>query len=651
MILTKNVSPDGYIKLQLTITPGTQNVASNYTPITWDLKLISSNSSANINSSVAKVCKVVIDNVEVYNSSVNVSINGGATKTLASGSRNITHDSSGSKLLTYSFSQAFNITYSGQTIGTISASGSGNLTTIPRATTPTVSGTNSLGSTITINTPRASTSFTHRLYYSWGSQIIDEEIASGVTTSTTFLIPKTLANYIPNGTAGTMYIKCVTYNGNTIIGTKTITITVTMPNTAEFQPKITGVTLTEANAEVPSTWGVYVKGISTLNGTVNRTTAYSSTIKTYKIEVNGAVYTTQTFTTAALNTSGTNTIKVTITDSRGRTATYSTTFNVIDYEKPYITSFILNRKSPTTATLKIVGGVYAVNNKNTYSYSYKYKKKTAETYTEVTITNNAYTIDKTIELTGLEDVTYDFIGLATDQFNTFEKTTTLPTTKKIFNVKPDGNGFAFFKKSEKDGMEIAKPIYDEYDTRINNGLSVYRTNEVDIDPNTTLEELILTETNTPGGFHYVRTMFYATKSATSNRTQIAYPYAYDTNVKKALYTRAYVSGIGWSEWAFVGSEVNAEDYAGLFQSGKQLLETGWVTITPTAANTPTAVNVAFKRAYSKIPVVIPATSSGVIGTQVLGASTNGITKTSVNIVLTRTNVNPTTVYYYVLGEV
>lgn len=651
MILTKIVSPDGYIRLQLTITEGTPNIASNYTPITWDLKLISINSSANINSSVTKACKVVIDNVTVFNSNVNVSINGGATKTLASGNRNITHNSDGSKLLTYSFSQAFNITYSGQSIGTISASGSDNLTTISRATTPTVTGTRSLGSTITINTPRSNSNFTHNLYYSWGSQVIDEVINTGVATSTTFTIPKTLANYIPNGTAGTMYIKCNTYNGSTLIGTKTITITVTMPDTAEFKPSISGITLAEANTDVPTSWGVYVKGVSKLNGTVNRTGAYNSTIKNYKIEVNGTIYNTQTFTTEALNTSGTNTIKATITDSRGRTATYSTTFSVVDYEKPYITSFYVTRKTGTTATLRIIGGVYAVNNKNAYSYKYKYKKKSDTNYTEVAISNTGYTIDKTIELTGLEDVVYDFVGIITDQFNTFEKAAPLGTTRKIFNVKPDGNGFALFKKSEKNALEVAKPIYDMYDTLIGNGMSVYASGG-GIDPNTTIEELVLTSTNTPvtGGFYYVRTMFYSNKTAASNRTQIAYPY----NRHTPIYSRYYINGTGWSEWEATDiiSFTHADTSGNIQFANGLLIQWGRVSITPTAANTVTSVTVNFPIAYDEVPKVnvdphvsVPNTVTSSVG----GGTTTEASKQSMVIYMTRTNTSSTPFQWLAIG--
>jgi hypothetical protein len=103
--------------------------------------------------------------------------------------------------------------------------------------------------------------------------------------------------------------------------------------------------------------------------------------------------------------------------------------------------------------------------------------------------------------------------------------------------------------------------------------------------------------------------------------------------------------------AKLGTELTTKDYEALFRSGNSLLESGFVTITPTAPSTPTGVFVAFKRHYDKIPIVLVTASSGVIGNQVLGASTNGITNDGVNIVLNRTNTTPTTVHFYVFGGV
>lgn len=100
----------------------------------------------------------------------------------------------------------------------------------------------------------------------------------------------------------------------------------------------------------------------------------------------------------------------------------------------------------------------------------------------------------------------------------------------------------------------------------------------------------------------------------------------------------------------LGTNMTANDYDAVMSSGKALLESGWVTITP-KANEPTAAYITFKRHYKKIPVVLVTASSGVIGTQLLGAATNGMTNDGANIVITRTNTTPTSIYYYVFGEV
>lgn len=75
-----------------------------------------------------------------------------------------------------------------------------------------------------------------------------------------------------------------------------------------------------------------------------------------------------------------------------------------------------------------------------------------------------------------------------------------------------------------------------------------------IDPNETTEELILTaHANNPlsgNNFMYIRTMFYSTKTSTSHRTQIAYPY---NSRSGDLYERHYTNGV-WSAWASIGNQ-------------------------------------------------------------------------------------------------
>ena len=64
------------------------------------------------------------------------------------------------------------------------------------------------------------------------------------------------------------------------------------------------------------------------------------------------------------------------------------------------------------------------------------------------------------------------------------------------------------------------------------------------DANTTVQPLILTSVNTPGGYMYVHTYFSGMKSSSGNRAQIAMPY----NSSGSMYHRYYCDG-AWSSWS------------------------------------------------------------------------------------------------------
>ena len=72
---------------------------------------------------------------------------------------------------------------------------------------------------------------------------------------------------------------------------------------------------------------------------------------------------------------------VTVTDSRGRTATYTTTFNVLDYGYPSITLFSAERCNPDGSAAQVdgvnvrysfTGSVSALNDQNAIGCSVYY---------------------------------------------------------------------------------------------------------------------------------------------------------------------------------------------------------------------------------------------------------------------------------------
>lgn len=92
--------------------------------------------------------------------------------------------------------------------------------------------------------------------------------------------PVSLASQIPSAVSGTCTITCTTYNGSTSIGSKTCTLTLTVPSSVV--PTIGSLTATRVDGDVPSSWGIYVQSKSKATITITGATgSYGSTISSY----------------------------------------------------------------------------------------------------------------------------------------------------------------------------------------------------------------------------------------------------------------------------------------------------------------------------------------------------------------------------------
>jgi len=550
-----SVAVTSYDTLKFTWTITSQSIANNTSTISWVLQLISGSSGA-INSTASKNWSVTV-NGTTYSGTNTVGIGNNATKTLASGTTNIAHNSDGTKSFSYSFSQYFGITFSGSSIGTKTGSGSGILTTIPRKSTMTV-GNGTLGTELTMTVSKKATSFTHTIKYvsgNYSGTIVEKSSSASVKWTP----PVELANGAPNGTSVYIALTIETFNGSTSIGSNKYSITCAIP--ASVKPSVS-FTVADAMGYL-SKYGAYVQGKSKFKIAVTASEGYNSRIVSYKVVANGKTYTTANVETDVIASSGTLTITVTVTDSRGRTATASKTVTVVEYATPKINSLTVKRTN--SAGSNDSGGAYltvvfnatvsSISSKNSAVYKLQYKKKSASSYTTVTlsayskvysVTNGTYTFSADTASS------YDVILSVTDDFTTAEKGGAGPSIKKIFSILSKGLGFAFGKIAEiENALEIAFDIYDKHGTQIRNGLVFYESNG-STDANTTLEELFLSATNTPdGGLWNVRQIFYSSKSAEASRTQHAMPYASGANfgnANKSNFRRHYVNGTGWGEW-------------------------------------------------------------------------------------------------------
>ena len=259
--------------------------------------------------------------------------------------------------------------------------------TIPRATTPTLSaGTVAMGSAVTINLPRASSSFTHNVTYRFGNAT--GTINSNAGTSCSWTPPVSLAQQIKTSTSGVGTITVQTKNGSTVIGTKTINITLTVP--ASVVPTISAHTAVEATANLATKFGALVQSKSTLKVSTTAAGAQGSTITAYKTEVEGRSYTGNPCTTAALSKAGTVAVKTTVTDSRGRTASHTVNVTVIAYSPPGIATSAVARTSDkaTTGKFDYSYSISPVGNKNDKSFAIQYLN--GSTWTDITRLSTDY---------------------------------------------------------------------------------------------------------------------------------------------------------------------------------------------------------------------------------------------------------------------
>ena len=321
---------------------------------------------------------------------------------------------------------------------------------------PTTSASSvNLGSAVTIYTNRQSTGTTHTLTYSFGSAT--GTIATNVGASVNWTPPLSLASQIPNATSGLCTITCSSYNGGSLTGTRTCTITLNVPSTVV--PSISSVTMEDTNATVVERIQAYVKLLSTLSVSITAAGIYGSTISSYRTTLDGVQYTTASFTASKrLSASGEMTMTVTVTDSRGRTATYTTTFTVLDYTYPSITLFKAERCNAdgsaaqvdgTNVRYSFSGKVAALNNKNGLSCVVYYKLKSATAWTvgeQMTITSYTVTAtNKKLTQTFAALSSYDIKVRLTDYFYYVEQAVSIGTKGVIMDFLASGNGIAFGK--------------------------------------------------------------------------------------------------------------------------------------------------------------------------------------------------------------
>ena len=336
------------------------------------------------------------------------------------------------------------------------------------ATQPSLSAaTVEMGKSVTINTPAVNNAYRHTLRYSFGSA--SGTIATGIASSVSWTPPVSLANQIPSATTGSGTIYCDTYSGSTLLGTKSVSITLTVPGSVVPSAGTLSATL----AEDTSGTGLYVKGMGKAKLTLSGASgAYGSSITSYTITGGGWTTTNSALTTGTLASAGNITFTATVTDSRGRKASTTRTISVIDYTKPGVAVCDVyrcdadgNRKKAGTYFAVEINASYSAITGNILNITARYKKQSESSYgTAMNVTNNGKTVIGGGSIGA--STTYDVLVTVADKYNSLLIQRTL-STKSVLQSFKRSAGAAIGKVAE-----LANWLDVAWDTRIRGNLQV-----------------------------------------------------------------------------------------------------------------------------------------------------------------------------------
>lgn len=387
----------------------------------------------------------------------NVSVGGGGTTVVDCTDRHseVPHNADGTwKNGTYCGHWRFNVPLGGAhntpTCGWTNFTIDGEIPTIPRATTPTLSASSvACGSNITINLPRHSSSFTHRISYKIGGK--DKgTITTNAGTSFAWTVPN-LGSYMPNSTGVWVVLRVETMSGSTVIGYKDIGFTATAPSS--WVPTASISSIAEATANLATQFGGYVQSKSTLRVKSAGSGSNGSSISSYVVTIQGRKYNGTDITSAAISASGTVPVTLTVTDSRGRTASKTQNVTVLAYSPPQITVSSVARTSDeaTTATCTYNFSIASVNSKNTKAFYIQYLN--GSTWTDITRMSDVYTKSGSVTSGAVfgVDATTKVRFVAQDYFTSVIVEKGVGPTFALMNFGAGGKSLAIGRVSDNEG--------------------------------------------------------------------------------------------------------------------------------------------------------------------------------------------------------
>ena len=201
---------------------------------------------------------------------------------------------------------------------------------IPRVSTLTAAGV-ALGQEMTITITRAAAGFTDTVTWSCGSQS-GTIAAMTALTQLKWVPPVSLASQAPEATQVAVVLTVTSFLNGSQVGSKSIMVQCAIP---ESVVPTLSVTVADRMGHTDK-FGSYVQNQSQARVVTQAAGVYGSAIRSITAKC-GALSASGADVSFALGQSGSVPITVTVTDSRGRSASFDTSITVLPYRLPQVT--------------------------------------------------------------------------------------------------------------------------------------------------------------------------------------------------------------------------------------------------------------------------------------------------------------------------
>ena len=343
---------------------------------------------------------------------------------------------------------------------------------VPAASTMTFDAF-TMGSAGTITVSRSGSSYTHTISYTFG-EASGTIVTKSAGTSISWTPPLDLARQIPNATQSTGVLRIDTYSGSTRIGSKEYSFTLYVP--ASIKPTAAlAVTLVNDNSVIDG-WNVCVKGYSKLSYTVTASGAYGATIQSCRFTFAGNTVTGSSGV-VAVNSAGTFTPSVEVTDSRGRSVSVTgNSVDVYDYNAPTIAQLSVQRCNAegtiqNEGTYVCVQGAFhvgaSVGGRNGVTAKCRYREIGGSWSNYTAIEDTGAVVGGSMPATK----TYEMEIAATDSIGETKTVyAIIPTAEVALHLRDGGKGAAFGKYAEKEALECAWDAYFDKNAQVDGTL-------------------------------------------------------------------------------------------------------------------------------------------------------------------------------------